>query len=124
MNFEMVMNKRATALGGFRYDAWLLMDGNVVSYLDLLDRPDYDGLVCACNVETREGYERQGLSKKLMGMASAEIGKPLGCSGGFTPEGFAAFAGKLPLIPGGVKFDKPNFRPMKFVKDWDDMRGA
>jgi hypothetical protein len=124
MDFKLVMNKRVTIQGMFRYDAWLLMDGKAVSYLDLLDRPDYNGLVCACTVETREGYERQGLSKKIMEMASAELGKPLGCSGGFTPEGFIAYSGKLPLIPSGVKSDKPSYRSMKFVNDWDNLYGA
>lgn len=124
MEFKLVMHKRTLTATMFRYDAWLLMDGKAVSYLDLLDRPDYNGLVCACTVETREGYERQGLSKKIMEMASSELGKPLGCSGGFTPEGFVAFAGKLPLVPGGEKSDKPQYRSMKFVNDWDKLYGA
>lgn len=104
------------------YQAWLIVDGVPVSFLHLMGKPEYDGMLCVCSVETREGHERKGYSKTLMEMASKELGQVLGTNGSFTPEGFVSLNGKLPLLPGFTAPEGSTFESMTFVRNWDTMR--
>lgn len=104
------------------YQAWLIVDETPVAFLHLLGKKEYEGALCVCSVEVREGHERKGYAKKLMSMAAEELGQTLATNGSFTPEGFAALNGKLPLLPKHVAPEKPKFESMTFVRDWDEMR--
>lgn len=105
------------------YEAWLIVDGVTVSYLHLMTTDYYDGYACVCDIETREGHQRKGYAKEIMKRASEELGMPLATSGSFTPEGFAALHGKLPLLAGYPELTKPVFNSMTFVRDWDKQYG-
>ena len=107
-----------------QFEAWLLVDGVAVSYVNLMVADGYEGFACICDIETREGHERKGYSKELLARASAELGMPLAVTGTFTPDGFAALHGKFPLLPGYEDMGKPTCNPMKFVYDWDALYGA
>lgn len=107
-----------------QYEAWLLVDGTPVSYVNLMVTEGYEGHACICDIETREGHERKGYAKEILKRVEAEMQMPLAVTGSFTPEGFAALNGKYPLLPGYTDFGKPVCKPMKFVYDWDKMYGA
>jgi hypothetical protein len=107
-----------------QYEAWLLVDGTPVSYLNLMVAEGYEGYACICDIETRDGHERKGYAKELLKMASEALGMPLAVTGSFTPDGFASLNGKFPLLPGYTDYGKPVCKPMKFVYDWDNFYGA
>lgn len=107
-----------------QYEAWLLVDGNPVSYLNIMVMDGYDEYAVICDIETREGHERKGYAKELIKRSSEALGKPFAVTGSFTPEGFAALNGKFPILPGYTDYGKPVCNPMKFVYDWDAMYGA
>lgn len=102
-----------------RYSVWLLLGGKAVAWAVVSDDPSQDGYLCLCDIETRPGYQRQGYAKKLMELVSDKLGKPLALSGSLTPEGWAAFQGKLPILPGYPVPSGPSYRSMTFVEDWD-----
>lgn len=104
------------------YQSWLIVDGIPVAFLHLLGKKDYEGMLCVCSVEVREGYTGKGYAKALMSMTAEKLGQVLGTNGSFTPEGFAALNGKLPLLPKHSAPEKPKFESMTFVRDWDGMR--
>lgn len=101
------------------YDAWLTIDGKAIAYAHLLETPEYNGEVCVCDIETREGYRQQGYATLIMSMIHEKLGQPLAMSGGFTPEGFTAFNGKVPILYGHTAPTKANFRSMTFIHDWE-----
>lgn len=104
------------------YKAWLFVDGKAVAYARLMEQGSYNDYVCVCDIETREGYRSQGYAKKLLSMASAEMGKKMATTGSFTPEGFQAFYGKLHQLKGyGEGYDHPTFNSMNFVHDWEEL---
>lgn len=108
-----------------KYEAWLLIDGQAVSYLSIMVAKGIDASrACICELETREGYKRMGYARRLLDMASAELGMTLATTGGFTPEGFDAFKGKLPIWKGYTEPAKPSYSQMTFVQDWDKHLGA
>lgn len=41
-------------------------------------------------------------------------------TGSYTPEGFAAFKGKLPMAKGYTEDSAPSYGSMNFVADWDN----
>lgn len=105
------------------YEAWLIVDGVTVSYLHLMTTDYYNGYACVCDIETREGHERKGYATEIMRRASEKLGMPLATTGSFTPEGFAALYGKLPLLTGYEDMGRPVYKSMKFVADWDKKYG-
>ena len=106
-----------------KYEAWLVVDGVPVSYMHLMEKESYEGFVCLCTLETREGYQRKGYSKIMMRMVEEKLGQKLASGDGFTPEGFAAVCGKIPMLPLYEAPTKPNYDSMTFVEDWDKMYG-
>lgn len=103
--------------------AWLLVDGVPVSFMRLMEKDSYEGFVCLCTIETRPGYQRKGYAKEIIRLAEEALGKKLAFSDGFTPEGFAALCGKIPMLPHYEAPTKPNYESMTFVEDWDKMYG-
>lgn len=108
-----------------KYEAWLIVDGKAVSYLSIMVSEKIDAeRACICELETREGYKQQGYARQLMKQASKELGMTLATTGGYTPEGFDAFKGKLPIWKGYTEPAKPSYSQMTFVRDWDAHLGA
>lgn len=108
-----------------RFEAWLIKDGTAVSYLTIMVAKGIDSkLACICELETREGYKRQGYATELMKRASEKLGMDLATTGGFTPEGFDAFHSKLPLWNGYSNPSKPSYSQMTFVNDWELKKGS
>lgn len=112
----------STTEGYKDYQSWLIVDGTPVAFLHLMSKKEYEGMLSICSVEVREGHERKGYAKSLISMAEKELGQTIGSNGSYTPEGFAAFNGKLPLLPKHTAPEKPKFESMTFVKNWDEMR--
>lgn len=125
MTTELIMNSRPAY--GFnvlaKFEAWLLVDGKPIVFMNLMEKDYYEGFVCLCTIETRAGYQRQGYAKKMIALVEEKLGQKLASSDGFTPEGFAAICGKIPMLPLYEAPSRPNYDSMTFVKDWDKMHG-
>jgi hypothetical protein len=123
MAAELVLNDITgsfTPNGTFWYEAWLKVDGTVVSYAKIWDKPSYNGKLCVCTIETREGHRRQGHSKTLLGLVSETLEKTVATNADFTPEGFLALS-KLPVLDGYEPATGPGWDSMNFVANWDNM---
>jgi hypothetical protein len=102
------------------YEAWLKVDGVPVTYAKIWDKPSYNGKLCVCTIETREGYRRKGYSKAILKLAETLLGITICTNADFTPEGFAALA-NLPVLDGYEPATGPRADSMNFVHDWDLM---
>jgi hypothetical protein len=114
-----VEQKRTWAGCPQRFSAWLMLDGKAVAWAVFEDAPEYGGFICLCDIETRPGFQGKGYARQIMSLIAENTGKPLATTGSFTPEGWKAFSGKLPVLP---KYDEPtgpSYRSMTFVDDWD-----
>ncbi|MBC9706001.1 MAG: GNAT family N-acetyltransferase [Enterococcus sp.] len=102
------------------YSMFLAVDNVVVAYAHLLHHPHYgENVFCLCAVEVREGYRGKGYARQIMTLIEEKKGYSLATTGSYTPEGFEAFNGKLPLLPEGVDHGRATFGSMSFIKDWD-----
>lgn len=102
------------------FNFFLAVDGTVVAYAHLLHRPHYgDQVFCLCSIEVREGHRGQGYARRLMTLIEEKKGYTLATTGSYTPEGFTAFAGKLPLLPDGTDHGRATFGSVKFIDDWE-----
>lgn len=125
MTTELILNdQRAYGFNVIsKQEAWLVVDGKPVCYMRLMEKDYYGGFVCLCTLETRKEFQRQGYATLMIRMVEEALGKKLASSDGFTPEGFAAVCGKIPMLPLYEAPTKPNFESMTFVEDWDKMHG-
>lgn len=124
MGTELILNDASecyTPLNTIWYEAWLRVDGIIVSYAKIWDKPVYNGKLCVCTIETREGHRRQGHSKTILHLIEAQLGKPVCTNADFTPEGFLALS-KRPVLDGYEPATGPRVDSMNFVSDWDSMR--
>lgn len=104
------------------YQAWLRVDGVAVSYAKIWDKPAYNGKLCVCTIETREGHRQKGYSKTLLQLVETQLGKIVCTNADFTPEGFLAL-GNRPVLDGYEPATGPRADSMNFVYDWDTMDG-
>jgi hypothetical protein len=111
-----------TAIGVIWYEAWLQVDGVVVSYAKIWDKPSYNGKLCVCTIETRDGHRQQGHSKTLLSLVESRLGKTVCTNADFTPEGFLAL-GNRPVLDGYEPATGPRSDSMNFVRDWETMEG-
>ena len=119
---ELVVEQKRT-LGDFpkRFTAWLMDDAKAVAWAVFEDGAEYGGFTCLCDIETRPGHQGKGYARQIMSLIAETTGKPLATTGSFTPEGWKAFHGKIPVLP---KYDVPtgpSYRSMTFVEDWDKL---
>lgn len=78
-----------------------------------------------CDIEVRDGHTGEGVAKKLLKQIEKQYKQKVYVTGSFTPEGFAAFNDKLPILPpeyGGKDWGRSTFDSMKFVNNWDTLR--
>lgn len=125
MRTELILNDvttSRTAHGVIWYQAWLQVDGVTVSYAKIWDKPSYNGKLCVCTIETREGYRQQGHSKTLLSLVESHLGKTVCTNADFTPEGFHALRNR-PVLDGYEPATGPRADSMNFVYDWDTMDG-
>lgn len=125
MRTELILNDvttSRTAHGVIWYQAWLQVDGVTVSYAKIWDKPSYNGKLCVCTIETREGYRQQGHSKTLLSLVESHLGKTVCTNADFTPEGFYALRNR-PVLDGYEPATGPRADSMNFVYDWDTMDG-
>lgn len=123
MSMKLILNdvsNGSTPLHVTWYEAWLQIDGMTVSDAKIWDKPSYNGKLCVCTIETREGYRRQGYSTAILQLAEAQLGKTICTNADFTPEGFLALS-KCPVLDGYEPATAPKADPMNFVRDWDAM---
>lgn len=124
MATEMIIDqKRTWSSDSKRWEVWLVVDGTPVAWATLMDEEHYEGYMCLCDIETREGYRGKGFARTLMSLVVAEFGKPLATTGSFSPEGFASFYGKLPNLSNYIAYDHPTVKSGNFVYDWEKMYG-
>lgn len=116
------INRWCSGEGVTWLETWLLVDEKPVSYVKLVEKPDYKGTMCICTIETRKEFRRQGYSSLMLDMVAKEQDKALATNASFTPEGFAAL-GSRPVLPGYEPATKANWEAMDFVRDWDTMVG-
>lgn len=105
------------------YDAWLEVDGIVISYISLIDTDRPKGPIFIRMIETREGYRRQGWATRLIEETKVYLRRPLRSYGQYTPDGFAALLGKVKLADGKSVPTGPEVHQQAFVKDWDGKYG-
>jgi len=103
------------------YEFIMLADGIAVSYVKLLHKAEYGDMVTLCTIETRPGFQRKGYAKVILAKASEALGLKVGSTGGYTPEGFVAFSGKIPRILEIPEEKKPTFESMTFIDDWENL---
>ena len=123
MTTELILNDVSecyTPRNTIWYQAWLRVDGVVVSYAKIWDKPVYNGKLCVCTIETREGHRQQGHSKTILQLVEAQLGKDICTNADFTPEGFIAL-GKRPVLDGYEPATGPRADSMNFVRNWDSM---
>jgi hypothetical protein len=112
-------SKRDISVFASEYKLALFVDDVAVAYLKLLSKPEYEGMASLCTIETRPGFQGKGYGSMIIAEASKATGLTIGTTGGFTPEGFKAFSGKLPRILDFPVPTKPTFESMTFIDDWD-----
>jgi hypothetical protein len=123
MTTELLLNDvttSRTAIGVIWYEAWLQVDGVAVSYAKIWDKPSYNGKLCVCTIETREGHRQQGHSKTILNLVEDRLGKLVCTNADFTPEGFLALRDR-PVLDGYEPATGPRADSMNFVHDWDNM---
>lgn len=123
MTTELILNDVTcgyTPMHVIWYEAWLQVDGITVSYSKIWDKPSYNGKLCVCTIETREGHRQQGHSKTLLSLVEAQLGKIVCTNADFTPEGFLALRNR-PVLDGYEPATAPRADSMNFVHDWDNM---
>lgn len=123
MSTELILNdvtQSYTPMNIIWYEAWLQVDGVTVAYAKIWDKPSYNGKLCVCTIETREGYRRQGHSKTILSLAEKRLGKAICTNADFTPEGFAALRDR-PVLDGYEPATGPRADSMNFVSNWEGM---
>ena len=100
---------------------WLLCNNIPVAHLKTLGYSTDSNGECRlmlCDVEVRESYRGQGLTRTLISAVEKIEGQPMWTSGGFTPLGAQALSWMrvCPWDTPGVKY-----KDMAFVQDWDTM---
>lgn len=123
METELILNdvtSGITPFGATWYEAWLKVDGVPVTYAKIWDKPSYNGKLCVCTIETREGHRRQGHSKTILKLTEAQLGKTVCTNADFTPEGFLALKNR-PVLDGYEPATRPLADSMNFVESWDSM---
>jgi hypothetical protein len=123
MSTKLILNDVTTGYtpeGVTWYESWLLVDDVPVSYAKIWDKPSYNGKLCVCTIETREGYRRQGYSKTILNLVEEQLGKIICTNADFTPEGFLALANR-PVLDGYEPATSPRADSMNFVRDWCSM---
>jgi len=114
-NFYNRINNRKT------FTAWMQVDGKNIGMLRyLIGGNEYD-FPAVGDIEIRESHRGKKLGLKLITLVEEHvIHAKLYTSGGFTPEGFKAFAGTVPVYPSMHEEElKVKYRSMNFVHDWD-----
>lgn len=99
----------------------MFVDGVAVSYIKLMTKAEYAGWASLCTIETRPDFQGQGYAKALLAKAGEALNLEVGTTGGYTPEGFVAFSGKLPRILEIPEPKKPTFESMTFIEDWENL---
>lgn len=123
MSTELILNdvtQSYTPMHVTWYEAWLQVDGVTVSYAKIWDKPSYNGKLCVCTIETREGHRRQGHSKTILQLVEAQLRKTICTNADFTPEGFLALR-ERPVLDGYEPATAPRADSMNFVRDWEAM---
>lgn len=72
-------------------------------------------------IEVHKDFQGQGFSKFMINSVADNLGEEMYCTGNFTPQGFQALAGYLPVLP-GFGDDQIDYEDMDFVKDWDEFK--
>lgn len=91
--------------------------GETVTYLSCLLHHD---IVELCDLEVREGYRGRGYSKTMIDAVQEYFGKTLVHTGGYTPDGLERIAHYFHPYNVVVSI-RPEFRPMSFVYNWEQM---
>lgn len=105
------------AVHGFHY--WMLLNGVPMGYAKILERDDTKHQLELGEVEIRGGFRGRGYAKRLFELVNESTGKVLHSTGGYTPEGFKAISGLLPLAEGFRA--EVCYRSQSFVADWDKL---
>lgn len=101
------------------YKFVLIVNDTAVAYLKLLHKEEYQGMASLCTIETRPGHQGKGYAATILEEAAKAINATIGTTGGFTPEGFKAFNGKLPRIANYPEATQPTFESMTFIDNWE-----
>lgn len=102
------------------FNFFLAVDDTVVAYAHLMHHTYYgENVFCLCSIEVRPGYRGKGYARELMTFIEQKKGYTLATTGGYTPEGYAAFSGKLPLLPDGTDHGRATYGSVKFIDDWE-----
>jgi hypothetical protein len=123
MRTELILNDVTTSRtpeGVTWYEAWLQVEGVTVSYAKIWDKPSYNGKLCVCTIETREGHRLQGHSKNLLSFVETRLGKTICTNADFTPEGFLTLRSR-PVLDGYEPATGPRAESMNFVQNWNSM---
>jgi hypothetical protein len=103
--------------GGYHHCFGLDDTGTPVAYLSCLPQSEVLEL---CDLEVREWYRGRGYSKAIIGAAQERFGKTIVHTGGYTPDGLERIAHYFHPY-NVVASMRPEFRPMSFVYDWEQM---
>ena len=98
-------------------EGWWVLEGVAVGFIKWWLRP---GDLRLSDIEVRPGWRGRGIAPAMIRAVEARERLPMRSSGSYTPLGFAALAGHLPLVPGTRA--RTDTAPMTFVADWDARR--
>lgn len=88
-----------------------------VAYLSCLPQPK---VIELCDLEVREEYRSRGYSKEIITAVQNHFGKNIVHTGGYTPDGLERIAHYFHTY--NVVFSMcPEFEPLSFVYDWEQM---
>lgn len=97
----------------------ILAEGETaIATAKLLHKPEYgENVFCVSFIDVRPEERKKGNARTLLNLVAEKKGYILASSGGYTPEGYAAFK-DFPLLPGKVHLGKPSYDSMDFIQDW------
>lgn len=113
MTVELIVREEGRYYHCFGLDA----TNTPVAYLSCLPQLKAAEL---CDIEVREEYRGHGYSKAIIEAAQEHFGKAIIHTGGYTPDGIERIAHYF-RPQNIVETMRPEFRPMSFVHDWEQM---
>lgn len=120
---EFLVRGDSKAVSDGLYEQWWLTDhGVTVAYIQVVYRevrPAGYPALTLCDIEVRPEFRRRGYGRDIIAFVQRHYDEVLHATGSFTPEGHAAFAEYLPIVPGGFESVSGANSDLTFVDDWD-----
>lgn len=108
-----------------QFTAWLVQDGENIGMIHYMSDGDAaDSVSTLGDIEIREDKRGNGYALAFVRLLEKQVaGGVLYTTGHYTPEGYAALAAHIPLLPHRADYGevaKVCYRSMNFVNDWEN----